>query len=424
MKMKVSLPPYPMLGECYRELAVALGTKNSNRELDRWAREGDFDWSLEARLKNELIVEPLAQKVGMEFAAFVSEVCDWTCQRHLALISHIALDSMTRGEALSLLLEHHLLPGLTAFLINLRKGIDGPDLNTFIHPDQNPLDVVFCWLENCLDIESSTIAKHFYPTSLGNDKNGREALNRWRDGSKDQCPDLASICAIADLTAKKYPDCNVEIEHLKAWLLVARMIIKFEKKHPDLQARVFQNIVNGVPSRDIGYELSIANIQKSERRDALVKPGLMLGHRLRRTTPKRNNDRHEIAVALENFEQMLLQHDREGICDYYLNWMKGRYYLLSGEYIEALSFYEKAADGALYRSGGTQNEVLEEALALAAKLGKLPLYKRLKHRAIVFGVDVLPPISDKQIANQDEMKKWSDINFLRLFPLQGHFSSR
>lgn len=418
--MKAPLPPYPMLGECYRELAVALGTKNSNRELDRWAREGDFDWSLEARLKNNLIVEPLAQKVGIEFSVFVSEVCDWTCQRHLALIREIALDAMTREEALPLLLEQHLLPGLAAFLINLRKGIDGPDLNTFIHPDQNPLDVVFCWVESCLDIESSTIAKHFYPTSLGNDKNGREALNRWRDGSKDQCPDLAIICAIADLTAKIYPDCIVEIEHLKAWLLVARIIVKFEKKIPELKAQVHQNIIEGVPARDIGYVLSVSNVQKSSRRDVLIEPGLMLGHRLRRTTDKRNNGRHEIFVALENFEQTLIQHDREGICDYYLNWMKGRYYLLSGEYQEALKFYEQAADGALYRSGGTQNEVLEEALALAAKLGKLPLYKRLKHRAIVFGVNVLPPISDKQIANQDEMKKWAE-NFTRLFPPQGHF---
>ena len=418
--MKAPLPPYPMLGECYRELAVALGTKNSNRELDRWAREGDFDWSLEGRLKNDLIVEPLAQKIGIEFAAFLSEVCDWTCQRHLALISHIALDAMTREEALPILLEHHFIPGLAAFLINLRKGIVGPDLGEFVAPDNNPLDVVFCWLESHLNIETPTLAKKLYPTSLGGDKNGREALTRWRDGSKGQSPDLVSICSIADLIGKTYPDCTVEMEHLKSWLLIARMVVKFEKKVPGLKAQLFQNIEQGVPARDIGYVLSVSNIQKSARRDELIEPGLILGHRLRRTTAKQDSDRYKIAEDLETFEQMLVKHDQEGIADYYLNWMKGRYYLLSGEYQEALSFYQKAAGGALYRSGGTQNEVLEEALALAAKLGKLPLYKRLKHRSLVFGVNVLPPISDKQIANQEEMKVWA-ANFSRLFPSQGRF---
>ncbi len=418
--MKTSLPPYPKLGECYRELAVALGTKNSNRELDRWAREGDFDWSLEDKLKHELIVGPLERKVGIEFAAFVSEVCDWTCQRHLALIRHLALDAMTREEALPLLLENHFIPGLAAFLINLRKGIDGPDMADLINPDQNPLNVVFCWLESSLDIENTTIDKQLYPTSTGSDKNGREALSRWRDGSKDQCPDLASICAIADLTTRLYPGSTIEKEHLKGWLLVARMIVKFEKKNPELKAQVFQQLIQGVPARDIGHVLSIANFEKSTKRRVLIEPGLILGHRLRRTIPKCPSDRHEIAKALEEFEQMLVEHDQEGICDYYLNWMKGRYYLLSGDYHDALSYYEKAVDGALYRSGGTQNDVLEEALVLAAKLEKLPLYKRLKHRAIVFGLNVLPPTSANRIAERDEMRKWAE-NFTQLFPPQGHF---
>ena len=35
--------PFPTIGEIYRVLAGALGTKNNNRDLDRMAREGDYD---------------------------------------------------------------------------------------------------------------------------------------------------------------------------------------------------------------------------------------------------------------------------------------------------------------------------------------------------------------------------------------------
>lgn len=65
-KPDVAMPPYPRLGEIYNALAQALDTKSKNRDVERLAREGDFDWSLLSGLREELILDPLRRYVGDE----------------------------------------------------------------------------------------------------------------------------------------------------------------------------------------------------------------------------------------------------------------------------------------------------------------------------------------------------------------------
>jgi hypothetical protein len=47
------------MGEIFRFLALALDTKSKNREVDRYAREGEIDWSLPNKLKDELFLQPI-----------------------------------------------------------------------------------------------------------------------------------------------------------------------------------------------------------------------------------------------------------------------------------------------------------------------------------------------------------------------------
>ena len=65
--------PYPRLGEIYRALAVAVDTKAGSRNIDRLAREGEFDWSLLPILGEEIVVQPLARSVDPEFAELVAD---------------------------------------------------------------------------------------------------------------------------------------------------------------------------------------------------------------------------------------------------------------------------------------------------------------------------------------------------------------
>ncbi|MNG25754.1 hypothetical protein D3C84_1106540 [compost metagenome] len=93
--------------------------------------------------------------------------------------------------------------------------------------------------------------------------------------------------------------------------------------------------------------------------------------------------------------------------------------MLAGQLEAALLHYERAADLALYRSGETQKTILREALLLAAYQGELPLYKRLKHRALVMRFSFLPAW-DEAVATPWELKMIQD-NFEDRFPAQGRF---
>ena len=88
----------------------------------------------------------------------------------------------------------------------------------------------------------------------------------------------------------------------------------------------------------------------------------------------------------------------------------------------AVAHYERAADLALYRSGDTQKDVIREGLLLAAHQGLLPLYKRLKHRALVMGLSYLPGWDDS-VADTKELKLVRG-NFELRFPPRGSFLER
>lgn len=66
-------PPYPRLGELYRALAGALDTKAKDRNVDRLAREGEYDWSLLPTLQQNLITNPLRDATDNEFAEIVGQ---------------------------------------------------------------------------------------------------------------------------------------------------------------------------------------------------------------------------------------------------------------------------------------------------------------------------------------------------------------
>jgi len=68
-------PPYPRLGELYRALAGALDTKVRAEDcnVDRLAREGEYDWSLLPTLQQNLITNPLRDATDNEFAEIVGQ---------------------------------------------------------------------------------------------------------------------------------------------------------------------------------------------------------------------------------------------------------------------------------------------------------------------------------------------------------------
>ena len=410
-----SLPPYPRLGECYRLLAKALDTKASNRQLDRLAREGDFDWQLVEQLREDLIVRPLRTKSNDDFAEYVLACAMAVQNDYMAIIKLIALDALSRQQSMPALIKKLFVPPAASFLLNMQKAVPGPSLAALLDTQKPAVSAVFCWLEEELGVEPGQLGYSLYGNSTGENKNGRETLQRWRQGH--QLPGLQSIHLSSQKLREVFSKRKKLIRAFVEWLVVARALTVFHEAaatYIDLQSAILSEVLSGVPPEDIGVFLSHLNIDGAKNRRGLVESGLLLQERLKRTTPKSLGDQGSSRYALDQFRHNIYRLEPDRVSLYYLEWYEGRWHILAGKLEEALQHYEYAADLALYRSGETQKDILREALLLAAYLGNLPLYKRLKHRALVMGLSFLPGWDD-QVATKHELEAIRG-NFERRFP--------
>lgn len=413
-------PPYPRLGECYRLLAKALDTKASNRHVDKLAREGDFDWQLLTQLRDELLEAPLSSRSNAQFARFVASAVEALQENYMQLIKTIALDALTREQALPVLAEHFLAPYLCSFLLQMHKAIPSPSLPQLLDEQHHPVEVTLAWLERELEIAPNHLGQYLYPDASGENKNGREAIRRWRQG--EQLPDLQSIALLHQKLQAQFMARPLLLRAFTEWLIVARALVVFESaalSYVRLRHCILQQVLSDLPIIDIGVMLSTLNIQAAEHKRELVESGLLLFEQLKRTTEKSLGDQARTRFALDQFRLLLGHHDPDGISTYYLEWLEGRWHVLAGQLETALLHFEKAADLALYRSGQTQKDILREALLLAAYLGNRPLYKRLKHRALVMGLSYLPGW-EESVASDHELNLIRD-NFTVKFPERGRF---
>lgn len=414
------LPPYPRLGECYRLLAKALDTKASNRQVDQLARQGDFDWQLLASLRDELLEAPLSSRINAQFARFVASAVETLQESYVQLIKTIALDALTREQALPVLAEHFLAPYLGSFLLQMHKAIPSPPLAQLLDEQHHPVGVTLAWLEHELEIAPNHLGQQLYPDASGENKNGREAIRRWRQG--EQLPDLQSIALLHQTLQAQFPARPLLLRAFTEWLIVARALTVLDSAASGfvrLRHCVLQQVLSDIPIIDIGVMLSRLNIQAAAHKRELVERGLLLFEQLKRTTEKSLGDQARTRYALDQFRVLLGHHDPEGISTYYLEWLEGRWHVLAGQLDTALLHFEAAADLTLYRSGQTQKDILREALLLAAYLGKRPLYKRLKHRALAMGLSYLPGW-EESVASDHELNLIRD-NFTVKFPERGRF---
>lgn len=414
------LPPYPRLGECYRLLAKALDTKASNRHVDQLAREGDFDWQLLTQLREELIEVPLRAKSNENFTEFLMDSVATFHQGYVALVKTVQLDALTRKQSLPALITLLFAPFAASFLLQMQRAVGSPPIAALLNDQHHPVAVTFAWLEHELGVESLQLGYLLYPNAVEENKNGRELMKRWRQGQ--QLPTLQRICLLQKTLLEVFPLRDRLITTFTEWLILARALEVFDEAasaHLKLRDSILREVLSNVPPEDIGAKLAALNVQASAHKSKLVESGLLLDDQLKRTTSKALGDQARTRYGLDQFRHQISLQEPEPVSAYFLEFLEGRWHVLAGQLETALFHYERAADLALYRSGETQKNILREALLLAAYLGKLPLYKRLKHRALVMGFSFLPAW-DKAVATAQELKMIRG-NFEDRFPERGRF---
>jgi len=289
-----------------------------------------------------------------------------------------------------------------------------------LNDQQHPVAVTFEWLEHELGVETNQLGNLLYSNSVGENKNGRELMHRWRHGQ--QLPTLQRISLLQKTLREVFPPRDRLITAFTEWLIIARALVVFDEAafpHMKLRNGILREVLSNVPPDDIGAKLAALNLQASAHKGQLVESGLRLDDQLKRTTLKALGDRARTRYRLDQFRHQMSFHEPEHVSAYFLEFLEGRWHVLAGQLETALLHYERAADLALYRAGETQKNILREALLLAAYLGKLPLYKHLKHRALVMGFSFLPAW-DEAVATAQELKMIRG-NFEDRFPEHGRF---
>lgn len=406
----VETPPYPKLGEIYRQIALALDTKAKNRDVDRLAREGEFDWSVLSTLAEELLTAPLRKFAGPVFATFIERHLQHIHKEYVELVLTVALDSLNRDEALPLLIEHFFAIHGANLLKQMAGKFDGPDINTLLDPKYHPVLVVLRWIGNG---DVPQLLKAVYPNTTDADKTQRDTVARWATGQ--QLPDLQSIKRFTDSLKMSRA---AQVENARVWLLIARALAFLETESPiPLRSVMQMHIDDHSPIVDVGAILGIKVHQESEKLSALKMPVLLLYEELKRTTPKTLGDQVKTKQDLMHVGELLLKHDPAGRTRFHYEWLLGRWHALSGDLLGSLPHYERAFTLADYRDGPNQKRIIEECLGIAGQVGSRVLIKRLKNKAIAFGLFQNPT---EHVLESWETEQFRQ-QFHQTFPVRGRF---
>lgn len=412
------LPPYPRMGEIYRTLALAFDTKARNRDVDKYAREGDVDWRLPGDLVEELFFKPFCAVLDEEYAGALCQSLIMFYQDYISLVGSLGLDGLLREQALPVLIESFFVPHGAFVLHGLAESFGGPELARLLDSEQTSIAAVFEWLS---PEHPYAVAKAAFPESSGTDKTSREMVFRWIQGK--QLPDMPSIrLFLAALERHGSLEQKRRIPDLRRWLMTARAIDWIERNSDGCRPKslMLTFILSGMPVVDTGRALSELLHEEGRRLSDLVMPALMLDETLKRAIPKGEGEQERRRLDLEKFDVLLKTHDAEGRTRYWLEWFKGRWEVFSGNFGEALPHYRNAVASASYRAGSNQKEILRDALALGAALEDRKFLASLKQQAIALGILVPPPEEDADVVQDWEIEHLQN-RFHSIFPLEGFF---
>lgn len=409
--------PFPRLGEIYRNLALSLGTKQDSNELDRLAREGEYDWRIPDTLMDKLFIEPINEltqrtdqkskkSLANRFSAQTLGFLTYFQQTYLQKVTSIELTATDRRSALPLLIEAFFAPAAGYGLMEFKEELGGPDLARLLDERSTPMEEVFIWFENATKIN----IKELFPESYGSDRSQMELIRRWRAG--DSLPDYDSIDkTVNEIFNRTQDQDNKQLEELcnklAFWLLIGRSISWFERTHKTPIMKIVKNYHENPRSAQEAAirldELCRNKIQKTLNKSAILFMKLM--DELYKTTTKNKED---LTIKIDEFEESLKEHTPQGNFQFYATRFRARWHALNGEMSAALLLYEKALKEASYRGGKNQKNIIHETMTVAAYLYKYkessPIQekranprsaiKRIKHQAIAVGMIPHPVTRD------------------------------
>jgi hypothetical protein len=400
-------------------MCIALDTKAGNREVDRLAREGDFDWAKVDSVFDDLLVDGARRLLGPLADELFKPWLHLVRADYCRLLLDVPLDAVDRGQALPPLVEEFFAPHALRLLMQLHARCPGPDLERLLDGGRIPVATVFEWLDERSSDETAEVQidKLLYPGTTGDAKSSRDKMGKWRNGV--DLPSGQSLKLLLD-DLRSAPRMRERAEAAGVWLLAARALSHFDQMgaapvRPLLRSRLEAGPQDRSPRLRLQRLVAAAGSAWPEMADL----GRRLWHDLRRTTPKEAGDQADTWHRIQALEKLTKELDREGGTAYHLAWMKGRWHALSGRYEDALAHYEQAFELACYRAGHQVKDIVEDAICIAAFLdNKKPFVKQLKQVGIVLGM--FKRQDDDAVVEPWELEQLAQQLLMR-FPPHGRF---
>lgn len=411
-------PPYLRLGECVRAICIAMDTKASNRDVDRLAREGDFDWSTLDSVIDDLLVDgtrrllgPLAERLFENWLQVVRE-------EYCGMLLDVPLDTLDRSQTLPALVGEFFAPCAIRLLVQLQAHCPGPDLGRLLDVGRLPIATVFEWLDEKAGSETADgkLEKLLYPGTTGDAKSSRDKIGKWRSGV--DLPSGQSLKLLLD-DLRAEPRMRGHADAAGAWLLTARALSYFDRLgsapvRPLLRARLEAVLPDGSLRLRLQRLVTEAGSAWPEMADL----GRHLWCDLRRTTLKTAGDQTDTWRRIQAMGDLSSRLDPGGKTAYHLAWMNGRWHALSGRFEDALPHFKDAFQLACYRAGHQVKDIIEDALCIAAFLGDKVFVKQLKQVGIVLGL--FQRLGKAAVAQPWELEQFAQQLLVR-FPPQGRF---
>lgn len=398
LRPKNYMPPFPYVGEVLRFIAAILETKPVGRDLDRLAREGDFDSEKVFSIADNVFVLPLPSDcvvVPIKSAEIIAQFRSYFLTCYLAFIRSNPVLGFSRQEVLVGLVRFSV--PIVVDLLNsvLTNRVDL--LKTFSNANK-PIVAGMIWLSSEFQHEWGE-----YRSSL--DKAGQDRTLRWMKG--EQQPNASDLF----IQLEKF------IKEMKIKNDVGRMIFDTFMAVVILQ-NIYQLDTTGTIKEELRknacvdtltpplVELLLEKIPQTvlAKRKNNVLPYIVQIEEAKTDLLNNQKERHSLSSELDsritNIEKFVTLHEYE-----YLNWwqalrIRAIWLVFNGKLTEANAIYKSFMDVVCYTGDENQNNIFKESLVLASALDDRSFLKRLKHIGIVFDYFGKPIQSKESQANK------------------------
>jgi len=424
------ITPYPNLGEVLRSISLVLETKPSGqlgRDMDRWAREGDFDYCHVSKYLDEVFQLPEQIPKSSLVKLYIDDLKSNFIQKYIDVLKTISVSGYSRAQVVPWL-SNEICSKVISHRLSDYFEHDMRIIEALVFADNQ---IVFAF-----DLLNRKCSKDIDNFQRSLEKEERDKVQRWQRGKQD-APNFSLFGFLERFC--KHAACGED----ECCLIYEIFYV----------AKLVRNILNTVEGEELKQEMkmgmcglfSITNLFDYLNKHLKVpsqivlsksRPFLDLHWKLHGYLRKNECKKSESARADYDRDILKLEELAISLEEYNIPWwrvvrLRAVWQIYSGVYDAALQSYKAIADVIFYTGDEAAANMFKEALCLAAVQGDRAFLKNLKNQGIVFGMfgeplEIQNAIANKKSKSKDgvvedwEVDNWAS-QFDNIFPQKYHF---